>query len=113
MSVGDPGTCAALSRDWERWARGIEELRRELLACEWAQDPDEALRAHRFLLQAQAAAYNLVVAPDPSRPAFQLGTVFEPNVYTWLMPNPDCVYRYAFVDGARSFEISGRTGEAT
>src|SRR5262245_40617170 len=28
------------------------------------------------------------------------------------MPNPDCVYRYAFVDGARTFEVTGRTGAA-
>jgi len=110
--ASDPDAPALLARAWEDYARGIEELRRTLLACEWAHDPAEQVRAHHFLLQAQAAAFNLVVAPDPERPAFLLGTVFEPNVYTWLMPNPDCIYRYAFVDGARSFEISGRASAA-
>ena len=101
-----------LARAWETTLAGLDEIRQGLLACAWARHPAEAVRAQRFLLQAQAAAWNLVVAPDPARPAFQLGTVFEPNVYTWLMPNPDCVYRYAFVDGSRPFEIRGVTGAA-
>jgi len=103
---------SALSRAWETYLAGLDEIRQGLLACEWATDPAEPVRAQHFLLQAQAAAWNLVLAPDPARPAFQLGTVFEPNVYSWLMPNPDCVYRYAFVEGARPFEITGRTGAA-
>jgi hypothetical protein len=110
--MSDPDTSTLLTRAWESHANGIDEIRRSLLARSWAHDPAERVRAQQFLMQAQAAAFNLVVAPDPLRPAFLLNTVFEPNLYTWLMPNPDCVYRYAFVDGARSYRITGRTGQA-
>jgi hypothetical protein len=107
-----PDSATALAQAWERHACAIDEIRRGLLALEWAREPAEQVRAQRLLLQAQAAAYNLVIAPDPRRPAFLLNTVFEPNLYTWLMPNPDCLYRYAFVDGARRFEIRGLAGRA-
>jgi len=107
-----PDASPVLTRAWESHASGIEEIRRSLLARSWARDPAEQVRAQQFLMQAQAAAFNLVIAPDPLRPTFLLNTVFEPNLYTWLMPNPDCVYRYAFVDGAHSFQITGRTSHA-
>jgi hypothetical protein len=63
--------------------------------------------ADRWLLQAQAAAHNLVLAPDPRRPHFLVNTVFEPKVYSWLLPNPDFLYRYAFLDGRGTYRIEG------
>lgn len=75
-----------------------------------ADDPAEEAQAVSWLLQAQAAAYNLTIAPRSSHPVFYKHMVFEPGVYSWLMPNPDFLYRYAFVDGARRFRIRGRRG---
>ena len=61
--------------------------------------------ADRWLLQSQAAAHNLVLSPDPRRPRFLVHALFEPNVYNWLLPNPDFLYRYAFVDGKGTYRI--------
>jgi len=96
---------------WRRYREDIETLRRQMHAMKFAaDDPAEEAQAVSWLLQAQAAAYNLTIAPRSSHPVFYKHMVFEPGVYSWLMPNPDFLYRYAFVDGARRFRIRGRRG---
>jgi Protein of unknown function (DUF1214) len=72
-----------------------------------ARTAADHVAADRWLLQSQAAAHNLVLAPDPRRPRFLVHSVFEPNVYSWLLPNPDFLYRYAFLDGRGSYRIEG------
>jgi hypothetical protein len=102
----------ALDTAWAALDEGIEALRRRGLASPLAADPADRARLHLWLLQARAMVHNLAVAPDWVCPTLLTGTVFEPNTYGWLMPNPDFFYRYAFLDGARSYRIEGRLGSA-
>ncbi|MBP1683964.1 MAG: hypothetical protein H6Q33_107 [Deltaproteobacteria bacterium] len=97
----------ALAAAWKAYCDGLAELRTELFSADLARDPADQVKAQYWLLQAQAAAFNLVIAPDTGRPRFLVHTVFEPSYYTWLLPNADFLYRYAFVDGARTFRIRG------
>jgi len=101
-----------LDTAWHAYRARVEALRERMLASPLAADPADRVRAHAWLMQAQAAAYNLAIAPRSSHPKFLLSTVFEPNVYTWLLPNADFLYRYAFLDGARRFRIRGTRGSA-
>ncbi len=101
-----PATQAA----WADYQGELERLRQALYSSELAVDPTAQARAHYWVMQAQAFAFNLVMAPRQSHPTFFTGTVFEPNVYTLILPNADFLYRYAFVDGARTFRISGTRG---
>jgi hypothetical protein len=110
MSNTDASASPALDSAWRDYRDRIEALRARLLASPLAADPGDRMRAQRWLLQAQAASYNLVVAPRQSHPHFFVGTAFEPNVYAWLLPNADFLYRYAFLDGARRFRIRGTRG---
>lgn len=98
---------AALAAAWEAYCDGLAKLRTELFSTDLAKDPADQVRAQSWLLQAQAAAFNLVIAPDTNRPRFLVHNVFEPNFYTWLLPNADFLYRYAFIDGAKTFRIRG------
>jgi hypothetical protein len=95
---------------WAAYHREIEELRAKIYGSALAADPADQARAHYWFMQAQALAFNLTVAPRQSHPVFFTGTVFEPNLYTWILPNADFLYRYAFVDGARQYRITGRRG---
>jgi hypothetical protein len=105
-----PHLSPAMEAAWRTWQDDLEALRATLYSSKLATDPADQARAHYWLMQAQAVAFNLVIAPDQSRPSFFIGTVFEPNVYTWILPNADFLYRYAFVDGAGRFRITGRRG---
>lgn len=108
MSNGQvAGSPPALDAAWKTYREGIEALRETLHAMPIARTAADHAAADRWLLQAQAAAHNLVFAPDPRQPRFLLHSVFEPNVYSWLLPNPDFLYRYAFLDGRGSYRIEG------
>jgi hypothetical protein len=100
-------TQGTLDAAWRAYHEGIEALRETLHAMPIAQTPFDHAAADRWLLQSQAAAHNLVLAPEPRNPRFLLHSVFEPNVYSWLLPNPDFLYRYAFLDGSGSYRITG------
>jgi len=100
----------AMEAAWVGYHREIEELRAQVYGSALAADPADQARAHYWFMQAQALAFNLTIAPRQSHPVFFTGTVFEPNLYTWILPNADFLYRYAFVDGARSYRITGRRG---
>lgn len=96
-----------LDTAWRRYYDGIEALRSTLHSMTIARSSFDHVAADRWLLQSQAAAHNLVLAPDPRHPRFLLHHVFDPNVYSWLLPNADFVYRYAFVDGRGTYRIRG------
>ena len=100
----------AMEAAWAAYHREIEGLRAQVYGSALAADPADQARAHYWFMQAQALAFNLTVAPRQSHPVFFTGTVFEPNHYTWILPNADFLYRYAFVDGARQYRITGRRG---
>ncbi len=101
---------SAMQAAWAEYQQELEELRATVYASDLAADPADQARAHYWFMQAQALAFNLVIAPRQSHPTFFTNTVFEPNLYTWILPNADFLYRYAFVDGARNFRITGRRG---
>lgn len=100
----------ALDAAWSDYQSALESLRHRLLALDAGSEA--GWQAHRLLLEAQAAAYNLVMAPQLDRPRFQTETVFSPHLYDWIMPNPDFRYRYAFVAGDGTYEITGRLGSS-
>jgi hypothetical protein len=101
---------SAMGAAWAAYQRELEELRRQVYSSALAADPADQARAHYWFMQAQALAFNLTVAPRQSHPVFFTGTVFEPNLYTWILPNADFLYRYAFVDGEQLYRITGRRG---
>jgi hypothetical protein len=98
----------AMQSAWAAYQRDLEDLRQSVYASDLAADPADQARAHYWFMQAQALAFNLVIAPRQSHPTFFVNTVFEPNLYSWILPNADFLYRYAFVDGARTFRITGK-----
>jgi hypothetical protein len=100
----------AMEAAWAAYHRELEDLRRQVYGSALAADPADQTRAHYWFMQAQALAFNLTIAPRQSHPVFFTNTVFEPNLDTWILPNADFLYRYAFVDGARSYRITGRPG---
>ncbi len=98
----------AMQGAWAAYQRNLEDLRLTLYSSPLATEPADQARAHYWFMQAQALAFNLIIAPKQSHPTFFVNTVFEPDVYTWILPNADFLYRYAFVDGAQNFRIFGR-----
>jgi hypothetical protein len=101
-----------LEQSWRDYHTALAALRQKMLALPLAGNPADAVRAQQWLMQAQAAAYNLVIAPNHDCPQFFKSTVFEPNTYTWLMPNADFVYRYAFLSSTGNYLIRAQRGSS-
>ena len=108
--ANDPAAAQTLADAWRQYVDGFERLREDVFDCEFARDPAERAKAQYWLLQAQAASYNMAVAPKQAVPTLFVHTIFEPNVYNWLLPNADFKYRYAFLDGRRAYRIHGQRG---
>lgn len=73
-----------------------------------------ALRAnaHFIMQQTQAIAYNTVMAPHPDCPVFTKHHFIMPLYYTAHQPNPDFCYYVAFLNGKRTWRITGNRNSA-
>ena len=95
---------------WQRYLQGLEQLRQRIFATEMRWRPETHAAAHYFLMNAQASAFTTCFAPKQAYPAFYVHSTFEPNIFTWTLPNPDFHYRWAFIDGRRTYRIWGKRG---
>lgn len=93
---------------WENYLAAIESTRQYLYSRRFIEFDSVRHQANQLLMQAQAAAYNWVMAPRVDYPRFYVNTIFEPMVGTWLGPCPDFIYRWAFVDGTQTYRIWGK-----
>jgi hypothetical protein len=97
---------------WRRYNAAIEEVRELILTSPLTNhDPQTRAEALAILPQIQAQAYLLAVAPRQDYPRFYLHEYFDPSIFSYNLPNPDFVYRTAFLDGRRSYRIVGRRGD--
>lgn len=101
-----------LDTAWRMLESGLDDILNRALSSSLNSTPADRARLYRWLLQAKAMVHNMIVAPDWDNPTFLTNTLFEPGTYSWLMPNPDFGYRYAFLHGARHYRIEGKPGTA-
>jgi hypothetical protein len=106
----DIAAAGDLDDAWERYLGNLQRLREAARDPVLLREPQDRVRADYWLLQAQAAAFSLVMAPRTSAPRFYTSTLFERTAFTWLLPNPDFNYRYTFLDGRQSYRIRGTVG---
>lgn len=103
-----PFKSAPLENAWQQYHATLEALRETMLALPYAQAPAEQAKIATLMQQAQAVTYAMFIAPNQRYPVFYKHTVFLPNVFTWVAPCADFLYRFAFVDGRRTYRIWGR-----
>jgi hypothetical protein len=96
----------AMDAAWAAYREGVEEVRRMILSHPFASGPRERAEAQYLLQQLQAEAFNFTVAPRPDFPRFY--TLFEPLTHTWGVPNPDFSFSRTYLDGRRTYRISGK-----
>jgi hypothetical protein len=110
--TGQAQSPPALATAWRAYRDHLDALCQRMLGSPVATTTADQARAINWLLQVQATAFKLVVAPRPSQPVFYTNTVFEPNIYTALLPNADFLYRYAFVTGGSRFRVKVKRGRS-
>ena len=97
---------------WARFQAMADEMRVKMESTSRFRDnPQNRAKAYYTLLEAQAMAYNFVVAPRLDHPRIQVETGWQSHFYTLGQNGMDLYYGVAFLDGKRSYRISGRMGD--
>jgi hypothetical protein len=107
-ATGPTNMSPAAERAWRNYQEALEVTRRFLFTRELSERPQIKAEANTLMMQVQAAAYHMVLAPRVDYPRFYVNTIFEPVVGTWLGPCPDFRYRFGFIDGTQTYRIWGR-----
>lgn len=115
MATGQPAIAAspvqgeeALSIAWDHYYQAIDHARRAITASpQYIANPEQRGKAFQVLMEAQAMAYNFVVAPRTATPRMFRNTGWQTEIYTLGGNGPDFDYRVAFLDGKRTYRISG------
>jgi hypothetical protein len=105
-------TTPAVEQAWQAYLGALDRFRSWLLNKPFAAHPTVRAQALYFVQQMQGQAFMRYVAPRTAYPMIQMHGFFTPVMYTNLFPNPDFVYRYVFLDGARRYRMWGRLGTA-
>ncbi|MFN2537768.1 MAG: DUF1214 domain-containing protein [Mycobacteriales bacterium] len=103
---------AALAQAWTAYSEAIAESYAAISATpRFGSDPQHRAAAHHVLLEAQAMAYNWAVAPRLDRPRAYVHTSWNTYLYTLGQNSPDNYYCCLFLDGTRTYRMTGRIGQ--
>jgi len=94
---------------WLQYYRSFDELRRSVYARPYLR-ADYANGAEYLLQEISAAAFNVSSITRSASPRFNRHLLFEPTTYPWTGPDPNFLYRKAFVDGAGTYRVWGNRG---
>jgi hypothetical protein len=100
----------AMEDAWHLYLSGLTEIRENIYASPFARSATGQAEAHYLFHQLQAVAFNLAIAPLQHYPRFNVALAYEPLTYNWGGPCADFLYRFAFLDGSRTYRIWGERG---
>jgi hypothetical protein len=111
--VAEYASDAALKTAWELWQTTADDVRAAIESTErFADDPAQRGAAYQSLLEAQAMAYNIAVAPrrfmEHPRPFHH--STWHDNLLALGQPIQDFKYTGLFLDGRRTYTARVRRG---
>lgn len=97
---------------WQTYHNELNGFREWMLAQPYSKHPMVRAQAEYLAQQMPGVAFMYYGASHTGYPLIRGDSFFTPLMYNWGFPNPDFVYRYVFLDGARSYRIWGKLGTA-
>jgi len=97
---------------WADYLAGQNMARDIWMNSPWVRDRQERSRALMQVTSSAHVAFNIAISPRHNFPFFDRHPFHHPVAYSWGLCCPDFHYRHAFVDGARSYRITGRRGSS-
>lgn len=101
---------AISSPGWEAYQTAASEARARWLHSPWSETPDERARAMFQVLTMQHVGFNSYISPLHSHPVWSKNMPEQPLAYQWGLCNPDFLYQFTYLDGARTYRIWGKRG---
>lgn len=100
-----------LKKAWDRFNASMEASRQAVEATSHFDDPAHRAQGYYCLLEAQAMAYNWVVAPRLNHPRIFTHTAWATYLYTIAGNCPDIIYSVMPLDGRYTYRVRGRYGD--
>src|SRR5262245_47167192 len=99
---------------WARYHRTLEEVRKVIEDTpRFSEGVQDQAKAYHCLMEAQAMAYNFIVAPRLRHPRIHTNTGWQTDMYTIGQNGPDFHYGCMFLDGRQTYRLSGHYGDVT
>jgi hypothetical protein len=99
-----------LQQAWNEYYQRIDKMRALTEASAGFQNPANRPKAYHALIEAQAMAYNLAMASRSHPPLIQTRAWYA-DVFTLGGNSPDFYYGALFLDGSKTYKITGNFGE--
>ena len=100
-----------LSAAWESYHHALEEMRQRLEATSMFLNPRYRAKAYHCMMEVQAFAYNMAVAPRLATPRIHTASGWHDDLYSMALVGPDWHYGLMYLDGAHTYRLSGRLGD--
>jgi len=105
------GSSASVDAAWTYYHQTLDAARAKVLTHPFADTPERRAEALFLISETAVVGFDMYVGPRQDYPAFYLQPIFLNNMYGWGLPNPDFLYRWAFVDGAKTYRIWGKRND--
>jgi hypothetical protein len=106
-----PATVLPASQEvWQNYLRTIDEARAMVMGSAWARTPVDRAQGLYYIQMLQTFGFNIYTAPRQAYPNFYTHSIFLPFELGFGAPAPDFFYHWTFLDGARTYRITGRRG---
>lgn len=100
-----------LKKAWDKFNASMEASRQAIEAAKSFDDPAHRAQGYYSLMEAQAMAYNWVVAPRLNHPRIFTHTAWATYLYTIAGNCPDIIYSVLPLDGKHTYRVRGRHGD--
>lgn len=97
---------------WKVFHNEIDEFRAWLLSQPFAESSMARAQAEYLSIQMPSMTFMYYGGSHTGYPLIRTDSFFVPLLYTTGFPNPDFVYRFVFLDGARPYRMWGKLGSA-
>jgi len=106
-----PATVPPASQQaWQDYLTAIDEARALAMGSAWARTPVDRAQGLYYIQMLQTFGFNIYTAPRQAYPNFYTHSIFLPFELGFGAPAPDFFYHWTFLDGARTYRITGRRG---
>ena len=100
-----------LRQAWESYHATLEEMRALLENTSMFLHPRYRAKAFHIMMEIQAIAFNMAVAPRLVTPRIHTTTGWRDDMYSMGLVGPDWHYGLMYLDGACTYRLTGRKGD--
>ncbi len=101
----------ALKEAWNSYYRALDEMRVMLESSSMFLNPRYRAKAFHVLMEVQAIAYCMAVAPRLATPRMMTNSGWHDDIFSLGLVCPDWHYGHTYLDGKHSYRLTGHVSD--